>query len=89
MKTILFYWSKGADTRRKLVRLIADSERKGEACYLNHLAEALSLSHVAIKKHISLLIEDGYIKIINPGGKPLYLALTDKGKEILKEISKD
>ncbi|MFN7991833.1 MAG: winged helix-turn-helix domain-containing protein [Candidatus Micrarchaeia archaeon] len=87
MKTILFYWSKGSDTRRKLIRLIADCERKSEPCYLNLLAERLGLSHVAIKKHIDLLIEGGYIKVLNPGGKPVYLALTDQGIEVLREFS--
>jgi DNA-binding MarR family transcriptional regulator len=87
MKTILFYWSKGADTRRKLLRLIADYERHGEACYLNVLAEKIKLSHVAIKKHVDLMIDEDYVKILNPGGKPVYLALTPNGIEILKEFS--
>ena len=87
MKTILFYWSKGADTRRTLIRLIADCEREGEACYLNLLAEKIKLSHVAIKKHLDLMVEEGYVKILNPGGKPVYIALTPKGIDILKEFS--
>jgi predicted ArsR family transcriptional regulator len=87
MKTILFYWSKGADTRRKLIRLIAECERKNQPCYLNVLAEKLGLSHVATKKHTDLLIEDGFVKVINPGGKPVYLALTGKGTGMIKELS--
>ncbi len=87
MKTILFYWSKGSDTRRKLVRAIAECERHGEACYLNFLAEKMGLSHVAIKKHMDLLVEGGYVKVLNPGGKPVYLVLTSKGIEVLKEFS--
>lgn len=87
MKTILFYWSKGADTRRKLIRLIADFERKGKPCYLNLLAEKLGLSHVATKKHTDLLIEGGFVKVLNPGGKPVYLSLSEAGNGILKELS--
>ena len=87
MKTILFYWSRGADTRVKMVRLIAKSEKSGGACYLNTLAEKLGLSHVAIKKHLDLLIDEKYVKVLNPGGKPLYLALTAEGKKIAKEFS--
>ena len=87
MKTILFYWSKGADTRRKLLRLIADCERKNEPCYLNVIAEKFGLSHVAVKKHTDLMIEEGYLKILNPGGKPVYIAVTEKGIEVLKEFS--
>lgn len=87
MKTILFYWSKGSDTRRRLIRLIAEHERKSEPCYLNLLATDIGMSHVATKKHVDLLIEEGYIRILNPGGKPLFLALTDKGIEALREFS--
>lgn len=87
MKTILFYWSKGSDTRRKLIRLIAEFERRSEPCYLNLLAEKLGLSHVAIKKHLDLLIEQGYVRVLNPGGKPLFLSLSPLGIEVLREFS--
>jgi predicted ArsR family transcriptional regulator len=87
MKTILFYWSKGSDTRRKLIRLIAQCEREGEPCYLNILAEKMGLSHVAIRKHLDLLVDEEYVKVLNPGGKPVYLALTPKGIDMLKEFS--
>lgn len=88
MKTILFYWSKGADTRVNLIRTIADFERRNEGCYLNLVSDKLKLSHVAVKKHLDLLIDEDYVKVLNPGGKPNYLALTDKGIDVLKEFSK-
>jgi len=87
MRTILFYWSKGADTRVKIIKLIANSEKKNAPCYLNIIADKMGLSHVAIKKHVDLLIDEGYINILNPDGKPNYLALTEKGLDILKEFS--
>jgi DNA-binding transcriptional ArsR family regulator len=87
MKTILFYWSKGSETRRKIIRLIAACERKREACYLNLLAERLGVSHVAVRKHLDLLVEEKYVEILNPEGKPNFLALTAKGVEMLKELS--
>jgi DNA-binding transcriptional ArsR family regulator len=87
MKTILFYWSKGSETRRKIIRLIAACERKREACYLNLLAERLGVSHVAVRKHLDLLVEEKYVEILNPEGKPNFLTLTPKGAEILKELS--
>ena len=87
MKTILFYWSKGADIRRKILKIIADCESRNEPCYLNVLAEKFGLSHVAIRKHLDLLREEGYVKILNPEGKPNYLALTKKGVDVLKEFS--
>jgi predicted ArsR family transcriptional regulator len=87
MKTILFYWSRGADTRRAIVRAIASSERSQKPCYLNTLAEKLELSHVAVKKHLDLLIEEKYVKVMNPGGKPAFLGLTTKGAEIARELS--
>lgn len=87
MKTILFYWSRGAETRVMIIRLIAQSEKSGSPCYLNTLAKKLKLSHVAIKKHLDLLIDEGYVKILNPGGKPHYLALSAEGKKVGKEFS--
>ncbi|MBI5227800.1 ArsR family transcriptional regulator [Candidatus Micrarchaeota archaeon] len=87
MKTILFYWSKGADTRVKMIKFIARCERESEPCYLNLIAENFKLSHVAIKKHLDLLVESGYVKVLNSGGKPLFLALSKNGIEILREFS--
>ena len=87
MKTILFYWSKGADVRRRILRAIAECERRKRPCYLNLLAGKFRLSHVAVKKHLDLLIEQGYAKVLNPKGKPNYLSLTKKGTDVLKEFS--
>ncbi len=89
MKTILFYWSRGAETRREIVLIIAECERLGEPCYLNMIAEKIKLTHVAAKKHVDLLIEEKYIKVLNPGGKPNYLALDENGIEILKELNSE
>ena len=87
MKTILFYWSRGAELRRGIVRTIGECEKKKRPCYLNVLAAKFKLSHVAIRKHLDLLREEGYVKILNPQGKPNYLALTKKGAEVLAEFS--
>ncbi len=89
MKTILFYWSKGAETRRKIVLLIYRCEKEKAPCYINTLARKLRLSHVAIKKHISLLMEEGYVSILNPNSKPQFLVLTAKGREVAKELLQD
>lgn len=86
-KTILFYWSKGADTRRKIVKFIYDCEEKNKPCFLNYLAKKLNMTHPAVKKHVDLLIEEKIIKPINPLGKPVYLQLTSSGKKILKEFT--
>jgi DNA-binding transcriptional ArsR family regulator len=85
-KSILFYWSKGAETRIKILSEIYKCNKKNKACYLNSLSEKLGLSHVAVKKHLDLVLEEKYIKEINPEGKPVYLKLTDKGMDVLKEF---
>ncbi len=87
MKTILFYWSKGADTRRKIVLFLAKCEAEKRPCYLNNLAAHLKISHVATKKHLKLLIDKEFVEILNPDGKPQFLALTKKGKEVVKELT--
>jgi predicted ArsR family transcriptional regulator len=85
-KSILFYWSKGATTRRKMLKLVAMLEDKNKPCFLNLIAKKLHITHVAAKKHIDLLIEEGYLKQINPHGKPIYLKLTKKGRDTVKEL---
>jgi predicted transcriptional regulator len=87
MKTILFYWSKGAETRVRILKSIHECGVKGEACYLNTIAVSLKLSHVGIKKHLDLLVDEGYVRVINPGGKPVFLELTRKGLDVLNEFS--
>lgn len=87
-KSILFFWSRGADVRRKIIRLVDSARRRKKPVYLNKLAEKLSLSHVAVKKHVDLLVEEGYLEELNPGGKPVYLALSTGGKAVLAEFSK-
>ena len=87
-KSILFYWSKGAEMRRKLIKIIGDSEERNKPCFLNVLAKELKLTHVAVKKHLDLLLEEGYVKPMNPKGKPVFLKLTKTGKEIHDEFNK-
>jgi len=85
-KSMLFYWSKGAEIRRSIIRLIGTCNLRDEPCFLNQIAREIDLSHVAVKKHIDLLISEGYIKTINPDGKPVYLELTKMGLEEYNEI---
>ncbi len=77
-KSVLFYWSKGAETRRKILLIVNECEKASKPCFLNMLAKRMSLSHVALKKHIDLLIEEKYIEPINPSGKPVFLKTTKK-----------
>lgn len=82
-KSILFYWSKGADIRRKILLIISKCNKKNKACYLNQIAKELKLTHVAAKKHTDLLLEEGYIGQMNPNGKPIYLELTKNGNKVI------
>jgi predicted ArsR family transcriptional regulator len=88
MKTIVFYWSKGSRTRIRMVLAIAACEREGEPCYLNLISKRLGVSRVALKKHLDVLLKYGYVHVLNPRGKPNYLALTQKGIEVLREFSR-
>jgi predicted ArsR family transcriptional regulator len=71
----------------KILKKIGQCSAKGEGCYLNTIAASLKLSHVGIKKHLDLLTEEGYVRLINPGGKPVFLELTHKGREVLSEFT--
>ncbi len=88
MKSILFYWSRGAEVRRKIVKLAAECEDRSKPCFINSIAKKIKLSHVAVKKHVDLLIEEGYLKEINPLGKPVFLTLTSSGKDAAKEFNR-
>ena len=87
MKTILFYWSKGADVRRKIIKIIKEAQGKNEPIFLNRIASILELTHVTVKAHLDLLVEEGYVSIINPEGKPHFLNLTRRGEALCKELS--
>jgi len=88
-KSILFYWSKGAGMRREIIKIVGRCKNNNKPCFLNLIARKLKMSHVAVKKHLDLLIGEGYIKQINPNGKPVYLQLRKKGKDVLEEFTKD
>ncbi|MFA6049242.1 MAG: hypothetical protein WC792_04865 [Candidatus Micrarchaeia archaeon] len=86
MKSILFYWSKGAELRRRLVATMAKECAGKRSCYLSKLAGILGISHVALKKHVDLLAEEGYVEELNAGGKPTFLKLTREGEKLAKEF---
>ncbi len=88
MKSILFYWGKGAETRVAIIKIIDTNNKKNEPIFLNQIAQTINLSHVAIMKHLSLLVEEGYVREVNPNGKPIFLELTTKGQEIAHEFQK-
>ncbi len=86
MKTVLFYWSKGADVRRHIVLALYDCAKKGKPCFTSELARKLRLSHVAILRHLELLEKEGYVVPLNPGGKPVFLGLSEKGQAVVHEF---
>jgi len=88
LKSILFYWSKGSGMRVKILNVIDKCSKGKQPCFLNQIAKKLGVSHVAIKKHVDLLLEEGYINELNPGGKPVYLELSESGKSVLAEFRK-
>lgn len=87
-KSILFYWGKGSSMRVKLLHEIHKANLEQKPCYLNLLAEKVGVSHVAAKKHLDLMIEEEYVREINPNGKPVYLEITEKGIGVLNEFKK-
>lgn len=82
-ESVLFYFSKGAETRREIIRIVDRNQEDG--IYLSEIADELDMSHVAARKHVELLREEDYLEHINPEGKPKYLRLTDDGEEIQKK----
>lgn len=94
--SLLFVWSKGASTRRKLFKLIAAENLKGDSVYISKLTklydESLEsddnkLTNSSIRKNVKVLKDYNLVKAINGGGRPEYLELTEQGKLILERLS--
>lgn len=93
--SLLFVWSKGASTRRKIFKILASENNKGNPIYISKLTslynssiEADEKTHTnsSIRKNIKVLKEYGIIRSINEGGRPEYLELTEEGKIILEKL---
>lgn len=87
MKSVLFYWSRGAETRSRIIKIIHSCEKENKPCFQNSIADELGISFAGVKKHLDLLIEEGYLEVINPDGKPKYIKLTKKGDEVYRELT--
>jgi len=83
MENLMFLWSKGAATKVDLLEHVLSCNKQNEPCYIAILARKFSISHVAIKKHVDLMLVHGYLEVENPGRKPRYLRLTKKGHDVL------
>ncbi|MHA1983918.1 MAG: hypothetical protein ACW967_06155 [Candidatus Hodarchaeales archaeon] len=87
--SVLFLWSKGAFIRRKILLEVHNAEKNRNSIFVTKLQQILGnkmekqLSRSTIRKHVNVLLEFNYIRIINKEGKPKYLALTDLGKKII------
>lgn len=93
--SLLFLWSKGSSTRRKIFKIIADEQQKGNPVYISEITniynaslekDESSVTNSSIRKHIRVLKEYNLIKPINEGGRPEYLELTDEGRNILPKL---
>ena len=71
----------------ELLKTIDKLSRENKPCFLNILADELGKTHVAVRSHLDLLEEEGYVKKVNPGGKPVYLKLTKEGEKIIEEFN--
>ncbi|MHA2105696.1 MAG: hypothetical protein ACW981_19900 [Candidatus Hodarchaeales archaeon] len=87
--SVLFLWSKGAFIRRKILLEVHNAEKNRSPIFVTKLQQILDNkidnypSRSTIRKHVNVLLEFNYIRIINKKGKPKYLALTDFGKKII------
>ena len=93
--SLLFLWSKGATTRRKIFKIIAYEQTKCNPVYISEITNIFNstlendqdtVTNSSIRKHIRVLKEYNLIRPINEGGRPEYLELTEEGKNILQKI---
>jgi DNA topoisomerase IA len=87
--SVLFLWSKGAFIRRKILLEVHNAEKNRSPIFVTRLQQILinkmekKPSRSTIRKHVNVLLEFNYIRIINKEGKPKYLALTDLGEKVI------
>ena len=98
--SLLFLWSKGSSTRRKIFLIIAQEQKKGQPVYISEITKIynenvqekegeVQVTNSSIRKHIKVLKDYDLIKPINEGGRPEYLELTEEGKIILVKLTKE
>lgn len=94
---MLFIWSKGAKTRRKVLKIIADANESDNPIYISEITKnfnynaihkqgANQITSSTVRKHVKTLLENNIINPINKGGKPEYLQLTREGLRILPKV---
>ncbi|OLS26390.1 MAG: hypothetical protein HeimC3_09400 [Candidatus Heimdallarchaeota archaeon LC_3] len=97
--SIILIWAKGAKQRRHILCKIYEAQTKGESMFVSKLAKNYQekfelnglkkISRSAIRKHIEILKEYGFIKPVNEGGKPEFLQVTEIGMKAIKKFEKD
>lgn len=92
---LLFVWSKGASTRRKIFKIIASENNKGNSIYISKITTVFNSTigndekkhtNSSIRKNVQLLKKYELIQAINEGGRPEYLELTNQGKSTFEKI---
>ena len=81
MDIILFKLTKGADTRKEIIKRLKRQEEDVYRHCLLSLAMDMRTSEAGIKKHIDLLTSKGYIQRVEKNKKPIFLQLTNKGRD--------
>ena len=99
--SIVILWSKGAYQRKRILLEIARAQKEGNPIFVSKIAERLislsenqdkhdkPISLSAVRKHVKVLTQFGFIKSINLGGKPEYLQLTTEGEKAVQLLSKN
>lgn len=94
--SVLFVWSKGASTRKRIFKILAAENSRGNPVYISKLTKLYNaslelnehqLTNSSIRKIIKVLKNYDLIKPLNEGGRPEYLELTEQGKKMLGRLS--
>lgn len=86
IENIIFLHSKGAEVKRKIIGTLFVQDIHQHIHSLSSLSFEFNISKVAVKKHLDYLHYMGYVEKINPNGKPVFLRLTDKGRQTAKKF---
>ncbi len=80
------YWSRGALSRARLLRHARRCAEEDRPFFETGAARACRMSVSAVREQVQRMARRGLLRPLNPGGRPLYLELTEEGRRAEREM---
>lgn len=80
------YWSRGALSRARILSHAKRCAEKNRPFFETGAAHACRLSVSAAREQVQGMVRRGLLRPLNPGGRPLYMELTEEGRRAEQEM---